>query len=157
MTPDTMLALVREYAAAKSAQDVPRTLAVCDDAFELETIAFGTRSRGHAETAAHLQAFFATFPDYGVVVERLVADDGVVACWGTATMSMHGPILDIAPTGRTARVPFMCVFGFRGERIALERFFFDLASLCRQLGVSADRVDAALASFRESGHGEAHP
>ena len=57
-----LVPLVAGYAAAKSAQDVAAALAVCDDAFVLDTPTFGTRSPGKAATAAQLHAFFAAFP-----------------------------------------------------------------------------------------------
>src|SRR5262245_15457876 len=130
--------LVEAYAAAKSAQDVASALALCDDGFVLDTPAFGTCSHGREETAAQLHAFFAAFPDYAVTVDGSLAGDGTAACWGTARMTLRGAFLDIAPTGRTARVPFVSVFTGRAGRLTSERFYFDLATLCAQLGVSTD-------------------
>ena len=144
----TPTALAERYAAAKSRQDVDAALAVCAPGFVLDTPAFGTRSRDRAETAAQLHVFFAAFPDYRVAVDGLLADDGRVACWGTATMTLRGPLLDIAPTGRTARVPFVSVFTAAGGLLTGERFYFDLATLCAQLGLSTDRVAASLATLR---------
>lgn len=149
MTHDRMRQLVHEYAAAKSAQDIARALAVCDDAFVLETIAFGTRSRGREETAAQLAIFFAAFPDYGVTLDGEACGDGVLTCWGEARLSLRGDIFDQQATGRTARVAFCCLFTFRDDRIASERFFFDLAALCEQVGISTDRVSAALRALRQ--------
>jgi steroid delta-isomerase-like uncharacterized protein len=154
-----LVTLVAAYAGAKSRQDVAAALAVCDDGFVLDTPAFGTRSRGKAETAAQLQAFFAAFPDYAVTLDGRVAEGDAVACWGTVTMSLRGRVVDIVPTGRTARVPFVSVFTGRAGRLTGERFFFDLATLCTQLGVSTDRMAATLAALRAepAGPAEAHP
>jgi steroid delta-isomerase-like uncharacterized protein len=145
--------LVGSYAAAKSAQDVARALAVCDDDFVLDTPAFGTCAHGKEEAAAQLHLFFTAFPDYRVTLDGSVASEDTVACWGTATMTLRGPLLDIGPTGRTARVPFVSVFTGRAGRLTGERFYFDLATLCRQLGLSTDRVTATLAQVR-GGEGE---
>jgi steroid delta-isomerase-like uncharacterized protein len=150
--PDAVIALASHYAEAKSRQDVAAALEVCAEDFVLDTIPFGLRSRDRAETAMHLTAFFTAFPDYGVVAEQVVAQDGAVACWGTATMTMAGSMLDLAPTGRTARHPFVSIFAVRNGRLAMERYFFDLADLCQQLGLPIDRVQASLASFRETSH-----
>ena len=140
--------LADAYAAAKSAQDVAAALAVCHEDFVLDTPAFGTRSHGRAETAAQLHAFFAAFPDYRVSVEGRLAGDDAVACWGVATMTLRGPFLDILPTGRTAGLPFVSVFTARDGLLTGERFYFDLATLCAQLGVPTNRMTATLAAFR---------
>jgi len=157
MTTTSLTVRAERYAAAKSAQDVAGALAVCADDFVLDAPAFGTRSQGKAEAAAQLRMFFAAFPDYGVTLDGSVAGDDTVACWGTATMTLGGTFLDIAPTGRTARIPFVSVFTGAGGRLTSERFCFDLAALCTQLGVSTDRMVATLATLRAATAGtEAH-
>ena len=157
MTTTPLSALAERYAAAKSAQDVAGALAVCSDDFVLDAPAFGTRSQGRAGTAAQLAMFFAAFPDYGVTVDGSLAGDGTVACWGTATMTLAGGFLDIAPTGRTARIPFVSVFTGAAGRLTSETFYFDLAGLCTQLGVSTDRMIATLATLHAATAGtEAH-
>ena len=65
-------------------------------------------------------------------------------------MTLAGPIVDIVPTGRTARIPFASVFTGRDGRIAGERFYFDLATLAAQLGLSADHLAATLAPLGTS-------
>lgn len=158
MSTTSLTTLAQAYAAAKSAQDVAGALAVCADDFVLDAPAFGTRSHGKAETAAQLHMFFAAFPDYGVAVDGSLEGDDTVACWGTATMTLAGAFLDIAPTGRTARIPFVSVFTARGGRLTSERFYFDLAALSTQLGVSTDRMLATLAMLHgEPSGAEAHP
>lgn len=147
----TLGTLVETYAAAKSRQDVAAALAVCSDDFVLDTPAFGTRSDGTLETAAQLQLFFAAFPDYHVVLDGRLASDDTVACWGTAVMTLRGALLDIAPTGRTAHLPFVSIFTGRAGRLTGERFYFDLATLCRQLGLSTDRMSATLAQLGDEG------
>ena len=42
--------------------------------------------------------------------------------------------------GQTRRLPVFILFAFKDDRIADERFFFDLSELCAQSGVSADAV-----------------
>src|SRR5262249_14925803 len=66
-----MRSVVETYARAKSRADVAGALAVCADCFVLDTPAFGIASRDRADTAGHLHAFFAAFPDYGVTVDRM--------------------------------------------------------------------------------------
>ena len=127
-----MRALIVEYAKAKSRADTDGALAVCHESFFIDTVPFGIASRDKSETAAHLHAFFAAFPDYGVRVDDkdIVFGEDRAACWGSATLSLKGDFGPIAATGRRAEIPIFCVFTFRDGLLASERFFFDLAMLC---------------------------
>ena len=147
-SPATMRRLVGAYAAAKSRRDVEAALALCSDAFELETVALGTRAVGSAAARTHLGLFFLAFPDYRVSLDGLAAGDGALSAWGRARMTFAGPIAEIPPTGRTAELPVSCVFTFEGERIRSERFFFDLATLCDQTGMPLAPVRSAVAALR---------
>ena len=143
-----MRSLVETYARAKSRADVAGAMAVCSDDFVLDTPSFGIASRNREETVGHLHAFFHAFPDYGVRVERSTFAPGAAACWGTARMSLQGGFLTLAATNRTAEVPFCSAFTFAGDRLASERFFLDLATLCDGIGVPIADMQAALAQIR---------
>jgi hypothetical protein len=143
--------IVRCYGGAKSRADVGAALALCRDDFRLEAVSLGTTSHGRAETARHLAHFFGAFPDYGVRLDGFALGDGVVTCWGTARMTLTGEWLGHPPTGRTAELPCFCVFEMDGVQLCSERFFFDLASLCEQIGVPLDGVRATLAAVRSGG------
>ncbi len=87
-----MRALTEAYARAKSSADVAGAMAVCAESFVLDTPAFGIASRNRAETVGHLGAFFHAFPDYGVRVTATTFGPAVAACWGTARMTLAGPV-----------------------------------------------------------------
>lgn len=140
--------LVRCYGAAKSEQDAGAALAVCDDGFSIETVAFALASRDRDDTKVQLAAFFAAFPDYGVTLEGFANAPGVVACWGRARLTLRGDFLGIAATGRTAELPVFCVFRLGAAALLSERFFFDLAALCEQVGVPVAELSTALAPMR---------
>ncbi|HEY2385788.1 MAG TPA: nuclear transport factor 2 family protein [Candidatus Binatia bacterium] len=146
MTP---LELVSAYAAAKSRQDGAAALALCTDDFVLDTVPFGIRGAGNADVATQLGLFFETFPDYRVTIEgQAVAEDGAaVSCWGTWHATMRGALGTFAATQAACTVPFVCVFEVVGSRLAAERFFFDLGTLCVQLGLPLDRVAGELRAF----------
>jgi steroid delta-isomerase-like uncharacterized protein len=141
--------LVTGYAAAKSRQDVEAALALCTEDFVLDTVAFGIRGVGSADVAAQLGLFFATFPDYGVTIEgQAVSEDAAaVICWGTWRATMRGSFGALSATGRACVLPFACVFELAGSRLAAERFFFDLGTMCQQLGLPLDAVAGQLRAF----------
>lgn len=143
-----MRSLVETYARAKSRADVAAAMAVCGEGFVLDTPSFGVASRNREETIGHLHAFFHAFPDYGVAIERATFAPGAAASWGMARMTLGGSFLDLAATNRTAAVPFCSAFTFEGDRLASERFFLDLATLCDGIGVGIADMQAALAQIR---------
>ncbi|HXC50240.1 MAG TPA: ester cyclase [Candidatus Limnocylindrales bacterium] len=142
--------LVRCYGGAKSEQDAAAALAVCDPGFSIETIAFGITSRDREDTHAQLEAFFAAFPDYRVTLEGFATGPGVVTCWGRARMTFGGDFLGYRATGRSADAAIFCVFGLAGGTLASERFFFDLAAFCDQIGVPVAELSTSLGLLREA-------
>lgn len=138
---------VARYAAAKSRADVESALACCTDDFFLETVPFGLRAAG-ADVEWQLRAFFAAFPDYRVTVDGRVDGPDTAVAWGTAHATLTGAFGAIAPTGRAFALPFVSIFPLRDGRLAGERFFFDLAAMCQQLGLETAVVDAQLRAFR---------
>ena len=143
--------LVRCYGAAKSQQDVDAALALCSEDFSIETVAFGITSQDRKQTGQQLGLFFRTFPDYAVTLEGFATGAGSVACWGRARMTFGGDFLGERATGKTAELPIFCVFACEGGVLRSERFFFDLAALCEQIGVPVARLSDALRPLRGAG------
>ena len=144
MEADRMFELAQALAAAKSRQDLPAAMQLFDPEMLLESPAFGTRAKGLAENEAALARFFRSFPDYEVELQGHAGNGETLICWGTARMTMTGDRFGVVPNGRCAELPVFIQFAFRNGRIASERFFFDLAALCAQSGVSTDAVRAEL-------------
>jgi steroid delta-isomerase-like uncharacterized protein len=142
--------LVRCYGAAKSQQDVDAALALCSEDFLLDTPPFATAARGKDEARLQLELFFSVFPDYRVTVEGIAAEGDAVACWGRAHMTFAGSFLDVPPTGRSAELPFVSVFTCGSGSVRGERFYFDLATLCSQIGVPVERMQRTLGLLREA-------
>lgn len=140
MEKNEMLELVSKLAEAKSKQNVKEALKVCHDDMLLETPAIGSVVRGIAENEIALNRFFKSFPDYGITLDRAIAEDGVLICWGTAKMTMTGERFGVKPSGETAKLPVIIEFGFKDGLISHERFNYDLSELCAQSGVSTDAV-----------------
>jgi predicted ester cyclase len=147
----TSRTLLRSYGAAKSEADVAAALALCSDDFVLDAVSLGLASNGRAETEAMLVGFFRGFPDYAVTLDGFATGAGTVTAWGRARMSLLGEWLGLGPTGKTAELPVFCVLGVANGKLTSERFFFDRATLCEQLGVSADALAATLRALHAGG------
>ena len=111
--------------------------------FVLETPCMGLASRDRKEAEQQLALFFHVFPDYRVNLDGMAAGEGVVACWGRARLSWRGAFAGLAPTGRSAELPFVSIFPGAHGMLRGERFFFDLASLCEQTGLPLEAVRGA--------------
>ncbi|UPK27496.1 ester cyclase [Bradyrhizobium sp. 195] len=135
-----MFELAERLAIAKSRQDVAAALEVLHPDMVLETPAFGSQVQGLAENESILTRFFKSFPDYHVTLDGHACSDGTLVCWGTVRMTMTGDRFGVVPNGRRAELPVFITFAFRDDRIARERFVFDLSELCAQSGVSTDAV-----------------
>lgn len=136
------------YARAKSRADIEAALSFCHPRFTLETVPFGISSRDREETALHLAAFFAAFPDYEVTLTDMTFGDASLGCWGTARMTMRGEGFGLAPTGRRVEIPVFCALTFADGLLASERFFFDLAAFCDGIGVPLALLRDALDGLR---------
>jgi hypothetical protein len=147
-------ALVRAYACAKSRQDVGAALAACGEDFVLETVPLGIATRDRKQAEQQLGLFFASFPDYRVRLEGLASGEGAVASWGRAQLTWLGPFAGHAPSGRAAELPIFCVFAHAGGQLRGERFFFDLASLCEQIGLPLEAARDAAAAIRRASERE---
>ena len=143
-----MRSLVCGYAAAKSQQDVEGALAGCAPDFAIDTIPFGFDTGDREATAPQLALFFRAFPDYRADTEGMAVDGDQVGWWGSISVTSGGPLLDLEPTGRSTTLPAFSVFEFRGQELVRERFHFDLVHLCEGVGLSYERVAAALAPLR---------
>ena len=149
MTGDEMFELAQGLAVAKSRRDVPAALKLLHADMVLESPAFGTIARGSAANEKTLANFFASFPDYNVVLDGHAHNDETLVCWGTVQMTMTGTRFGAVPNGKRAELPVFIQFTFKDDLIASERFFFDLSALCSQSGVSTDAVRRKL--FGEAG------
>lgn len=140
MDGQRMFALAQGLALAKSRQDVATALTFLAPDMLLENPAFGTSVRGLDENERALTRWFKTFPDYEVVLEGHANNAETLICWGTVRMTMTGDRFGVTPNGGRAELPVYIQFTFKDDRIASERFFFDLSALCAQSGVSTDAV-----------------
>lgn len=141
--------MIRAYGSAKSQQDIGAALAVCTPDFVLETPAFGLEATGQDEAASQLSVFFEVFPDYAVTLDGFAQGDAV-STWGRARLSFHGDFLGFPPTHKTADLEIFCLFDFEQGSIRRERFIFDRAEFCDQLGIPVADLTQTLDRIRSA-------
>ena len=107
----------------------------------------GMQGEGKAACAAFFGSWFAAFPDARVQVQAVhIVDDVVVeegTFIGTQNGVLHGPMGDIAPTGRAVQVDYIQVLRFRGGEHVSFHLMFDQLMMLEQLGLVPKPAAAA--------------
>jgi steroid delta-isomerase-like uncharacterized protein len=127
-------ALVREHMESENRHDFDATI----DTFEhprYEIIPTGQVFDGEEEVRGYYETTRTAFPDQrNELIALYHADEGVIVEFdlkGTHT----GPLGDLPPTGKEFTCRMTALFLFEGDRIAIERVYFDATTIARQLGV----------------------
>ena len=135
--------ILLQHIAAENRHDLAGTLATLHPDCEFYDHATQQKWIGHDGAAAHYAQHWQAFD---VSVERA---EGQVSFWRGDDIyvaqavwrgSHIGEFMGIAPTKRQIEHPFTVFVRFRDGLMQSEEFFYDLASLMAQLGVS--RIDA---------------
>ena len=131
-------AVLQRHLAAENAGDLEGTIATLHPDCVFIDHATGQTWRGRDGAAAHYRQWWASFD---LVVQRTGQQRGL---WASATtyiaeatwIGTHtGAFLGIQATGRRIDMPFVVMVTFKEELMDSEVFYYDLASLLRQLGV----------------------
>ena len=137
---DEMGRIADALAAAKSRQDVEAAMSIYHPDCVLEAPSLVSRHQGAEQIRSALEGFFKRFPDYSVELGgRAIGGDTLLA-WGTIHLTLTGRPGGQSPNGRRSSVPVFILFRFADGQVIWESFNFDLASLCRQSGVSTDAL-----------------
>lgn len=130
--------LLQEHLAAENQHSLEDTLATLDPDCVFEDIALQRSFHGHAGAAEYYQLWWSAF--------RIQVQPGTHAFWASDEVFVAEPVyvgthvgdfLGIAPTQRPVRFRFTVFVTFKDGKFSGERFYYDLASLLRQIGVQA--------------------
>lgn len=135
MNPD-LAAVLQRHLAAENAHDLEGALATLHPDCTFEDHATGQVWLGHSGAADHYRQWWSCFD---VTVRR---DAHQSACWADTVFLAEatwrgthiGDFLGVPATGKSIVQPFVVVVAFRDGLMVGERFYYDLASLLRQLG-----------------------
>jgi len=139
-TLDMRLRVIEELKVAKRNADIPALLALYHPEVVLEQPSMGFRSEGLVELKPGLESFARHFPDYNRKLLGFAETGNTIVSWGPTTVTLTGPFGDAMPNGETSSLMTFVVFEFEGEQIIYEGHFWDLASLARQSGLSAETI-----------------
>ena len=128
----TREALVRRHMEAENVHDYDDVIATFGHP-RYELIATDRVHDGEAEVREYFRESRSAFPDQrNELISLRHADDAVIVeFWLLGTH--EGPLLGIAPTGRSFRCRMTAFFLFEGEELVGERVYFDVATILKQL------------------------
>src|SRR5262245_7048118 len=128
--------LVR-HLTAENAHRLEETLATLTEDCVFEDVALQKTFRGHAGAAEYYRMWWSSFQikvQLQGVSRHWISDDLFVS--ETSYAGTHvGEFLGIPPTERPIQFRFVVFVTFRAGLFAGERFYYDLGTLLRQIGV----------------------
>ncbi len=132
MTSEDRERIVRRHMDSENAHDFATTLATFSHP-RYEIIAMDRVYDGRAEVEGYFRESRTAFPDQRneLIALRHTDDAVVVEFWLLGTH--QGPLLGIAPTGRSFRCRMTAFFLFDDTGLICERVYFDSATILRQL------------------------
>ena len=83
----------------------------------------------------HIAMYEAAFPEYGLHVERMIAEDDLVSIIGRARGTHKGSFMGIPPTGKSWDVPIHITYRIEGGKIVDHWLVVDTAAFMQQLGM----------------------
>jgi steroid delta-isomerase-like uncharacterized protein len=111
-----------------------------DEIFTQDRIRHGPDLEGTSEGAqGHkdlVMVYRTALPDLKVPIEAMVGEGNIVLTRWAASGTNNGPMLGIAPTGKSFRVFGFWMHRFEGNKIAEEWATWDTHGFLQQLGVS---------------------
>ena len=130
-------AVVREHMESENVHDFDTTIETFSHP-RYEIVATGDVYDGEQEVRRYYEETRRAFPDQrNELVSLRHAEDAVIVEFDL--LGTHrGPLRGLPPTGRPFRCRMTAFFIFEGERIVIERVYFDQATIMRQLGIAHD-------------------
>lgn len=125
------------HLAAENAHRLEETLATLTEDCVFEDVALQKTFHGHAGAAEYYRLWWSAFAiqvQVGSGTRHWIRDDLFVS--ETSYVGTHaGEFLDVRATGRPIEFRFVVFVTFRDGLFAGERFYYDLGTLLRQIGV----------------------
>jgi steroid delta-isomerase-like uncharacterized protein len=140
MPPEALAQLLRRHLEAENARRMDDTLATLTADCVFDDRALGRVFHGRDGAADYYRMWWDAFAPTVSPEHLYWRDDGGIVA-ETRYRGVHdGLYLGIEPTGREIDVPVLILAHFADGLMAGERFYYDLATIGRQLGAVPARV-----------------
>lgn len=116
-------------------RDIPRMLEYYNDDIVWRNIAMGEVYNGKEEVRRFLEHLFGGLPDLSLDVTLRVPRGKYVAEEYVIRGTHRGPLWGIPPTGKFLEIPAMSMVELRDGKLKEDHFYFDAASVMRQMGI----------------------
>ena len=140
LSPQALTKIAQGLIVAYNDRDWNRVKASVTADFTYDEVATARKVTGADQTIELWKGWAQAFPDSkGTFQGSHVVNDGTVVLevtWkGTHKGPLQTPTGAIAPTGKPIEVRACAIVEIAGERARLQRHYFDMATLLRQIGV----------------------
>jgi steroid delta-isomerase-like uncharacterized protein len=130
------LALVAKHLAAENEHRMAETLETLHPDCVFEDVAMGKIYRGRAGAEEYYRRWWTAFDFKVQGKKRHFTEEGVLIA-ETSYLGKHvGDFFGLPPTQQPIELRLCVIIGFRDGLMDGERFYYDLAGLLRQLGVT---------------------
>ncbi len=140
LSPQALTKIAQGLIVAYNDRDWNRVKSSITPDFTYDEVATARKVTGADQTIELWKGWAQAFPDSkGTFQGSHVVNDGTVVLeltWkGTHKGPLQTPTGAIAPTGKPIEVRACAIVEIAGERARLQRHYFDMATLLRQIGV----------------------
>jgi steroid delta-isomerase-like uncharacterized protein len=103
--------------------------------------AVGTDIKGLEGIKQFFKSSKAAFPDWHDSIENLIAEGDMVAAQCAESGTFKHEFMGLAPTGKAYSIKGVLLVRYEGGKIAEAWSYYDMLSLCRQLGIPMSFFD----------------
>lgn len=131
----TSAEVARSIFDALSKRDLDAALAYNTEDGVDDFVAIG-ELRGRTAIRRFFEELLAAFPDFEIIVERIVGDEQAAAVqWRASGSFSGGPFQGIEPTGRHVEIRGVDVMEIEDDHLRHNTIYYDGASFARQVGM----------------------
>jgi len=140
-SPQTLITAAKGLIVAYNEKDWAKAKASITPDFVYDEVASGRKTSGADAAIEAWKGWAQAFPDSkGTFQGARAANDGTVVLeltWkGTHKGPLQTPMGPIPPTGKAIEVRACAIVEVAGDKARVQRHYFDMATLLRQLGVA---------------------
>jgi steroid delta-isomerase-like uncharacterized protein len=142
LSPQALITTARAMIEVYNERNWDRAKAIMTPDFVYDEVATNRKATGADATIEAWKAWAQAFPDAkGIIHGANVSETGtavVEVTWkGTHQGTLQTPNGPIAPTGKPIEVRACAVMELKGEKVRVQRHYFDMVTLLQQIGAAA--------------------